>query len=310
MEIYVQQLEGFVSKKYPRKVLRLNKSLYGLKQAPRIWYLLLCNFIHSLNFKPLESDPSIYYSPTRGVILAVYVDDILIFGPNKSACDEVFNLLRKQFKMQDLGYPKTFLGLNITRHENGSISINQTGYIDRMLARFHMTDAVSVKIPLDPSLHLLKATPLDKRADVKLYQELIGSLNHLAVFSRPDISNAVSQLSQFLQDPTETHMKAARHVLRYLKGTRNFSITYGHSQELRILGFSDANWGGDKNDRKSTTGYLYMINNGAVSWTSHKQSTVATSTMEAEYMALSDAAREAIARSQLYGELLLKLPPP
>ena len=95
-----------------------------------------------------------------------------------------------------------------------------------------------------------------------------------------------------------------------LKGTRNFSITYERSQELRILGFSDANWGGDRNDRKSTTGYLYMVNNGAVSWTSHKQSTVATSTVEDEYMALSDAAREAIARTQLFQELLLKLPPP
>ena len=291
-------------------MLRLNKSLYGLKQAPRIWYLLLCNFIQSLDFRALDSDPSIYYSPTRDVILAVYVDDILIFGPNKQACEEVFNLLQKQFKMQDLGYPKTFLGLNIIRYDNGSISINQNGYIDRILARFQMSDVISAKVPLDPSLPLLKATPLDKCIELKLYQELIGSLNHLAVFSRPDISNAVSQLSQFLQDPTETHMKAARHVLRYLKGTRNLSITYGRTQELHILGFSDANWGGDKNDRKSTTGYLYMVNNGAVSWTSHKQSTVTTSTMEAEYMALSDAAHEAIARSQLYGEFLLKLPPP
>jgi hypothetical protein len=136
--------------------------------------------------------------------------------------------------------------------------------------------------------------PLNKRADLKLqYQEMIGSLNHLAVFSRPDISNAISQLSQFLQDPTETHMKAARHILRYLKGTRHFSITYGGAKQFRIIGFSDANWGGDKNDRKSTTGYVFMINNGAVSWVSHKQSTVAVSTMEAEYMALSDASREA-----------------
>lgn len=104
-------------------------------------------------------------------------------------------------------------------------------------------------------------------------------------------------------------MKAARHVLRYLKGTHNFSITYGHSQELRVLGVSDANWGGDKNDCKSTTGYLYMGSNDTVSWTSLKQSTVATSTMETEYIAPSDAAREAIARSQPCGEFLLKLPP-
>jgi hypothetical protein len=105
--------------------------------------------------------------------------------------------------MEDLSYPKTFLSLNITRDKNSFISINQTRYINCMLARFKMTDAVSVSILLMLSLPLiLIATPLNKRADVKLYQELIGSLNHIAIFSRPDISNAVSRLSQFLQDPT------------------------------------------------------------------------------------------------------------
>jgi hypothetical protein len=310
LEIYVQQPEGFVSKSYPRKVLRLTKSLYGLKQAPRIWYMLLCNVIQNLGFVALETDSSIYYSSISGVFLAVYVDDILIFGPSKSICTNVFKQLRRHFKMENMDYPTTFLGLNIVRNQQGSISINQTGYIDRMLARFQMTDAHSTKVPLNSSLPLLKATPLDKRADLKLYQEIIGSLNHLAVFSRPDISNAISQLSQFLQDPMKTHMKAARHILRYLKGTRHFCITYGGAEQFRIIGFSDANWGGDKNDRKSTTGYVFMINNGAVSWVSHKQSTVAVSTIKAEYMTLSDASREAIARSQLYQELSLKLPTP
>jgi hypothetical protein len=310
LRMYVNQPEGFVSKKHPRKVLQLKKSLYGLKQAPRIWYLLLCSVILNLGFKPLETDPSIYFSSRLSIFLAVYVDDILIFGPDESTCEDIFHKLNQHFAMKNLGYPKTFLGLNITRQNDGSISINQSGYIDRMLNRFHMSEALLAKTPLNPLLPLLKAAPLDKRADLKLFQELIGSLNHLAVFSRPDISCAVSTLSQFLQDPTETHMKAARHVLRYLKGTNHLCITYGACKELRILGFSDSNWGGNLNDRKSTTGYLYIINNGLVSWTSHKQTTVAVSTLEAEYMALSDASREAIARSQLYDELRIKLPPP
>jgi hypothetical protein len=173
-----------------------------------------------------------------------------------------------------------------------------------------MTDAHSAKTPLDKSYVLQPTGKYDKKANVQLYQELIGSLNHLAVFSRPDISFAVSQLSQFLQLPSETHMKAARHVLRYLKGTRDVSITYGRAQNIRIFGFSDSDWGGNKIDRKSITGYIYMINNGAVSWSSHKQTTVATSTMEAEYMALSDAAREALARSHLYGVLISNIPTP
>jgi hypothetical protein len=310
LEIYVQQPQGFVSKKYPNKVLRLNKSLYGLKQAPRIWYLLLFNVIQKLGFIALESDTSIYYLPSEGIILAVYVDDILIFSPEKSLSNELFGQLQKHLKIQDLGFPKTFLGLNIVRHQNGSISINQSGYIHRMLTRFQMENAYVAPTPLHESTNLLDATPYDKMANMTLYQEIIGSLNHLAVYSRPDISNAVSQLSQFMQNPTETHMKSARYVLRYLKGTQNLSITYGRSSSFRIHGFSDANWGGDKNDRKSTTGYLFMVNSGAVSWTSHKQSTVAISTMEAEYMALSDATREAIARSQLFNELYMQLPSP
>jgi hypothetical protein len=236
------------------------------------------------------------------VFLAVYVDDILIFGKSQQSCTEIYDLLARQFKMENLGPPKTFLGLNILR-SNSEISINQTGYIDRMMKRFRMESAATTSTPLPPSLPLLTTRPNDKKADQQLYQEIVGSLNHIAVFSRPDISCAVSQLSQFNKDPSETHLKAARHVLRYLKHTRHWKITYGNAKTLDIRGYADANWGGDRNDRKSTTGYVFIINNGAVSWTSHKQSTVALSTMEAEYMSLSDAAREVFARCQLFRDL-------
>src|SRR5271169_498060 len=309
LELYISQIEGFEDRRYPHKVLRLRKSLYGLKQAPRIWYLLLCSQIISFGFEALGSDSSIYYSGARKVFLAVYVDDILIFGKSQQSCTEIYDLLARQFKMENLGPPKTFLGLNILR-SNGEISINQTGYIDRMMKRFRMESAATTSTPLPPSLPLLTTRSNDKKANQQLYQEIIGSLNHIAVFSRPDISCAVSQLSQFNKDPSETHLKAARHVLRYLKFTRHWRITYGNAKTLDIRGYADANWGGDKNDRKSTTGYVFIINNGAVSWTSHKQSTVALSTMEAEYMSLSDAAREAFARCQLFRDLNITIPTP
>jgi len=310
VELYIHQPEGFVSKEHPHKILRLNRALYGLKQSPRIWYLCLCHVITGLGFEIMETDNSIYISTALGIILAVYVDDILIFSKTDEEGDKVFLQLQQYFEIKNLGFPETFLGLNISRDSEGSISINQSGYIDRMLTRFQMTDAISTKTPLDHSLPLRKTTKDEQRAPLTLYQEIIGSLNHLAVYSRPDISNSVSQLSQFLQDPSATHLKAARHVLRYLKRTRFFCITYGRSPRLIILGFADANWGGDINDRISTTGYVFMINNGAIAWTSHKQASVAISTMDSEYMAVSDASREAIARSQLFNELKVKLPPP
>ncbi|TMC14388.1 MAG: hypothetical protein E6J34_23715, partial [Chloroflexi bacterium] len=226
--------------------------------------------------------------------------------------------------MEYKGPVSTFLGLNIIRNES-SIAINQIGYIEHILQRFQMTEAKSASTPLNHTLPLRKATPNDVRADLQSYQELTGSLNHAAVFSRPDIAFAVSKLSQFNSDPTETHMRAARHVLAYLKGTINYCVVYGKASDIgvhaytrayypsdqaSVLGFADADHGTDKDDRKSQTGYVFMINNGPVSWTSHKQNSVALSTMEAEYMSLSDSSREAIARTNLYSDLGITALPP
>ena len=210
------------------KVLRLNKALYRLKQAPRIWYLLLCGVIVGLGFQVLETDTCIYVHSE--IIVEVYVDDIKILGPSQQLCYEVYHELCKHFKMQDKGAVKSFLGLNIMRNwEEHSISINQPGYIDRLLARFNMINAKTTSTPLEPGCQLLKATQPDKLCDPTRYQELTGSLNHLAVFSRPDISFAVSKLAQFNANPTMTHWKAGLHVLRYLKFTRNYCITYKRS---------------------------------------------------------------------------------
>ncbi len=150
----------------------------------------------------------------------------------------------------------------------------------------------------------------DKLANAQEYQELVDSLNHAAVYSRPDIANAVSNLSRYLQKPTMQHLQEARHTLCYLYTTRNLQITYGDAPDINIYGFADANWGGDINTRKSTTGYVFITNNGPISWTSRRQTTVALSTMEAEYMALSDATREAIAKRQIMQELRLQILPP
>ena len=182
LELYVEQPEGFLDRSYPNKVLRLRKSLYGLKQAPRIWYLLLCQHILNLGFKSCESDPSIYTNIEKSIILSVYVDDILIFGLNQCSCETIFQQLSSQFKMQNLEPPTMFLGLKINWNAT-SISINQTGYIHRMLKRFNMQVAVPAKTSLPHSLPLLKATKLDRRCSQLEYTEITGSLNHLAVYS-------------------------------------------------------------------------------------------------------------------------------
>jgi len=321
--LFLTQPEGFIHKRLRHHVLRLNKSLYGLKQAPRLWYMRLCEYIISLGYRVCDCDSSIYYNKTLRIIILVYVDDMLIAGPCKATCDKIYDQLNAKFPMKHLGSPRKFLGLRITR-ELSTISIHQAPYIMSMLSRFQMTDCVPAQTPLDPSLPLLYANGNEKRCNQRLYQEIMGSLNHLAVYSRPDISFAVSRLSQFNKDPTETHLKAARHILRYLKHTMDLYITYGNAASLNPnaysdngwlpewpdtidpQGFADADWGSDKNDYKSTTGYVFIINNGPVSWSSHKQSSVALSTYDAEYMAMSDASREAIARSQFFQDLDIK----
>ena len=213
--------------------------------------------------------------------------------------------------MTNKGFPQTFLGLNIIRdHSDGSITINQAGKIDKLLSDLKMTNSRAVKTPLDPSLPLTKRRPEEKACeDVTLYQSILGKLSHMALYSRPDISFAVSKLSQFSHDPSMAHFHALKHVVRYLKGTRNYSLKYyGGSSEH--IGVSDADWAQDRDDRKSYTGYAFIVNGAPVSWNSHKQSTVALSTLQAEYMALSDASRECIARSHFYEELELPIPTP
>ena len=168
VELYVQQPEGFVDPRYPYKVLRLNNSLYGLKQASRIWYLLLCDTICSLGFVPSVSDPSIYIHKNLGLIVAVYVDDILVLG-DQHKCDQFFTAISQHFLMENKGAVTSFLGLNVQRHGK-SISINQVGYIQHVIERFQMTNCKPSKTPLEHSLPLRKGTAMDRRTDQKSYQ--------------------------------------------------------------------------------------------------------------------------------------------
>jgi Reverse transcriptase (RNA-dependent DNA polymerase) len=254
--IYISQPEGFIDIHFPDYVLLLLKSLYGLKQASRIWYLTLYEAIIDLGFTPSEFDPSIFISPERNMIIAIYVDDILAIGP-QHACHEFANQLNQKFRIINQGPVSSFLGINVERKDR-NILLNQVGYIDKLAQRFQIDASIPVPTPLEHSLPLVKPGENDKRADPTHYKELMGSLNHLATFTRPDISLAVSKLSQFNQDPTTAHLNAARHILKYAVSTKNFTIKYGGSTgAIQIDGYADADWGSDLTQRKSTTGYVF-----------------------------------------------------
>ena len=201
--------------------------------------------------------------------------------------------LAQKFDIKDQGEIGYCIGLEFNR-DNGGISLRQKGYILDVLKKFGMADSKSVSTPMDIGVKLTHPEgAMEKKYAELPYRELVGALMYLATATRPDIAHAVSFLSQFLTNYRQEHWTAAKRVLRYLRRTPDIGITYGCGGSS-IIGFSDSDWGNCLTDRRSYTGYIFMYNGGAVSWESRKQRTVALSSTEAEYMALTEASKEAI----------------
>lgn len=283
------------------KVCLLKRALYGLKQAGRQWYKKLDVTLKELGFQSSAADPYMYISVKGGdkVIIAVYVDDILIASSNEEMSESIKEKLMRSFEMRDLGDLKYCLGIEFTRHQNG-FSVNQRKYIEELLEKFNIKDCPDVKTPMQPGLKLEKARAEDHKE--LPYQNLIGSLMYLSVATRPDISFAVSYLSQFNSYFGNEHWTAAKHVLRYLQGTKDFCLKYEKTGKP-IIGLTDADWAACSIDFRSYTGFCFLYAGGPVSWESKKQRTVALSTAEAEYMAFTEAAKEAIHLKQLANDM-------
>ncbi|KAM6514095.1 hypothetical protein FALCPG4_18898 [Fusarium falciforme] len=300
-EIYVEQPEGFNDGS--GKVCKLLRALYGLKQAPRVWYETLSTFLEILGFKPLLSDMGIF---VKGhTFIAVYVDDLLIAGPSKDEIVAVKQALCNKFKMTDLGPCKYYLGMSLRRDRaNRSISLSQTTYLEKILRDFGMDQCAPNVTPVATS-KFGEPDPDYKATDElkEWYAKAIGSLMYLMLGTRPDIAFAVSLCSRHLGNPTNEHQTAVKRIFRYLKGSQNLELVYqGKLQPL--LGYTDSDWAGDLETRKSTSGYVFNLGTGAISWSSKRQRTVALSSCEAEYMGQTGAAKEAVWLRNLLQELL------
>ena len=299
---------------YPREnraksslVCKLDKALYGLKQAPRAWYQTLSAFMKKSELEPLINDTAVFVNKNRSIFIAVYVDDILMFGKNKEQIQQLKSFLNRRFQMTDLGQAHMYLGMQITRdRKSRTINLDQQKYIHIILDRFKMLDCNSVSTPMETGLSLVKRTDKATPHEIQQYQKLIGCLEYAAMATRPDIAFAVHKLAQFSSNPDEKHSNAAKRVLRYLKGSINFSLIFqGKStDEFKLIGYTDADWGGDTMDRKSIGGYCFYLNKCLVSHMSKKQITVALSTAEAETHAAVQAAKEAIWLRAFLEELL------
>jgi transposase InsO family protein len=280
------------------KVWRLQRALYGLKQAAREWHAKLRATLVGEGFRASDHDPCLFMkgSGASRVLLLVHVDDCLIVGNEKENA-ECTKILAKHFEVKDLGEAKFFLGQEIKRSK-GAIQVSQGQYVKTLLQRFGMEECKAVSTPMEKGKMLGKETGViidDDDPNKVLYQEIVGSLLYLSVHSRPDLAFALGVLSRFMQNPTDMHFIAAKRLLRYLKGTVDMGLNFpGRNGQQGVRVYTDADFGGDLDKRRSTSGLIACLHGGAVLWGSKLQPVVATSTAEAEYIAAAHAAKEAL----------------
>lgn len=263
-EIYVEQPEGFVKKGEEDKVYLLKKALYGLKQAPRAWYNRIDEHLKSLGFGKSLSDSTLYVKHNEAdiLIISLYVDDLLVTGSNTSLVEKFKQETMEAFEMTDLDVMTFFLGMEIKQDEH-EVFICQKKYAKQILKKFKLEECKVMSTPMNQKEKLCKEDGTDK-IDQVYFRSLIGCLMYLTA-TRPDILNALSILSRFMHCASELHLKAAKRVIRYVKGTYDFGIKFTRSKKFNLVGFSDSDWGGSIDDMRSTSGYCLTLGSGVFS---------------------------------------------
>lgn len=282
---------------------RLKKSLYGLKQAGRQWNIKLDEKLRKMGLRPTTNEPCLYHKHNKDgsdLFVVVYVDDILIGSQKRLYIDQFKQELARRFVLKDFGQATFCLGIEIKKSGN-EYFLSQEKYIKDILKKFSMDSCNPIKTPMEIGNPVISEKEVIKGKQFP-YRELIGALMYLSVATRPDIANTTAKLAQFAENPQETHWRAAKRVLRYLKGTITHGLAFKPTR-LCIQGYADADWGNSVIDRRSFTGYLFILGGASISWTSQKQRIVATSTCEAEFVSLAEAMKEAMYLNSLLKEL-------
>ncbi|KAD7477710.1 hypothetical protein E3N88_00846 [Mikania micrantha] len=283
-EVYVCQPPGFEDNKHPDWVYKLDKALYGLKQAPRAWYDILSTFLLQNNFTRGSIDKTLFIKNVgqQKLLVQIYVDDIIFASSDTKLCDAFTELMTKNFEMSAMGELKFFLGLQIKQSPDG-IFIHQSKYTKDLLKKFDLQNCKQCSNPMSSTTQL-DADLKGKSVDETLYRCMIGSLMYLTA-SRPDIMFATCVCARFQAAPKESHLIAVKRIFRYLQGTQSVGIWYSTGHSCKPVAFSDSDYAGCKLTRKSTSGGYQFLGNCLVSWQSKKQTSVATCTAEAEYIA-------------------------
>jgi hypothetical protein len=321
-EIYMRQPEGFTKtgKQGQQLVCKLHKSIYGLKQSGRNWYHTISSYLYSLGFNPSINGPCLFVKVTGGTYyyVCIWVDDIIYFSVDPNFVNEFKEQIEKRFTISDLTPLHWFLGMKL-ECTPGRIEVSQRQYVDALLHKFGMQDCKAVSTTIAEKRQLTKTDcPKDgseEQVEMKDldYRGLVGSLNYLATTSRPDVAFVAHSLSSYLENPGREHWTAGKHVLRYLQGTKDFKLVFQHDPDGLVLrGYADADYAGHIDTRRSTSGHCFSLQRGSgcVSWSSKLQSTVATSTAEAELNAAMAAAQEAVHLQELLSSMGYPQQPP
>jgi hypothetical protein len=291
--LYMRQPDGFNDGS--RRVCHLIKTLYGLKQSGHEWNAEFDRKMRQHGYKRLRADPCVYTRSNEKTItiITVWVDDLLLFADSAESMDIMKKDIRTEWETTDMGEPTKIVGIEITQSPE-QISISQKKSIQNILQRQGLADASPVRMPLDPNVKIEQNPDGNEGDRSNSFAQLLGELQFIANVTRPDIAFAVNRLASYTANLSMQHHTALKRILRYLSGTRKYGITYKYAPETAISfnGFSDAAYQ-NRDDMKSTTGYVFIAANGMITWRSSKQPVTVQSSTEAEYIALWEAGKEA-----------------
>ena len=277
----------------PNMVCELLQSLYGLRQSANLWNHKIKDHVATIGFRPSTADYSVFTND-RGIIIALYVDDVLVFGKTSNEIDSVKRKLKSFHEMKDSGLVNKILGIRVTWLPNGGVRLDQQHYIQQTLEEFGLAECNSQPLPLGPGTDLNAESPRLPKEPHSKFRHMIGRLTYVAGGTRCDIQFPVNRLSQHLSEPTKIHLEAAKRILRYLRRTITYAISYVKGSDTAMLiGYVDAAYA-NATKRRSTSGYIFMLAGGPVSWSSRKQPITALSSTEAEYIAAADGAKQAV----------------
>ncbi|GKB71816.1 retrovirus-related pol polyprotein from transposon TNT 1-94 [Tanacetum coccineum] len=292
-EVYVAQPLGFIDFEKPDHVYKLKKALYGLEQAPKAWYDRLKAFLIKHEYKIGMVDNTLFTKKKSSnlVIVQIYVDDIIFGSTCHYMCDEFAKIMHDKFEMSMMGELNFFLRLQIKQMEDG-IFFNKSKYIKEMLKKFGLEESKPMKDPMSSDTKLTKDEECES-VDSTKYRGMIGSLLYLMA-SRPDIMFSVCLCARFQEAPKTSHLKAVKHIFRYIKGTTQLRLWYPKGTGIETVVYTDSDHAGDYVDRKSTSGICTFVGCCLTSWFSKKQTALAISTTKAEHISAEKACQQAL----------------